>query len=66
MAKFDDFDLDVKVNKGNGVKPQIFSMVACTPGTCHDGCHGDSTMYSNCCEAAANITTIAATITNVF
>ncbi|MHB8036166.1 hypothetical protein CF069_20130 [Clostridium botulinum] len=63
MARFDDFDLDVNVNKGDEKQPRVFSISACTPGTCHDGCHGDSTMYSNCCELASEITKMSVVTT---
>jgi hypothetical protein len=54
MAKFDDFDLDVNVNKERGVKPEIWSSFAlCTPGTCYDGCKGSTTYNSNCCNIAS-------------
>lgn len=56
MKKFDDFDLDVKVNKGASVHPDLWtSAVACTPGTCYDGCSGDTTYNSNCCPVLSAI-----------
>ncbi|URZ14284.1 gallidermin/nisin family lantibiotic [Clostridium felsineum] len=54
IPKFDDFDLDVKINKGKGVKPQIAtSAVACTPGSCW-GCPETSTFASACCNVSDN------------
>lgn len=65
MANFDDFDLDVNVNKGEGAQPRIFSISACTPGTCNAGCQSASTMYSNCCELASQVTKLTTTVTTV-
>ncbi|MHB8036164.1 gallidermin/nisin family lantibiotic [Clostridium botulinum] len=48
MGKFDDFDLDVNVNKGNEKQSRIFSISLCTPGTCKT-CNPPPTLESNCC-----------------
>ncbi|WPC43327.1 gallidermin/nisin family lantibiotic [Clostridium sp. JS66] len=48
MAKFDDFELDLKINvdKNNTVKPNLTSVALCTPGcgetvyTCIQNCAG--------------------------
>ncbi|WPC43328.1 gallidermin/nisin family lantibiotic [Clostridium sp. JS66] len=46
MAKFDDFELDLKVNidKDNTVKPNLTSVALCTPG-----CSYTMTYGSACC-----------------
>ncbi|MCR3761349.1 gallidermin/nisin family lantibiotic [Clostridium felsineum] len=54
MSKLDDFDLDVKINKGKGqVKPNITSVALCTPGSCW-GCPETSTFASACCNISDN------------
>lgn len=55
IEKFDEFNLDVNLNKGNGVKPKVFGIIACIPGTCNGSCHGDSTMYSKCYDLPSQI-----------
>lgn len=49
MARFDDFDLDVNVNKGAEKETRIASKSLCTPGSCYTFCKPTSTFGSNCC-----------------
>ncbi|WP_434291800.1 FDLD family class I lanthipeptide [Clostridium botulinum] len=46
MGKFDDFDLDVNVKKGNEKEGRTVSMFACF--TYQNGCP-TATMNSRCC-----------------
>ncbi|MHB8036165.1 hypothetical protein EXM30_16935 [Clostridium botulinum] len=52
MGKFDDFDLDVNVNKGKEKQSRIYS---CTPGTCartcDEACAPNYTFVTNCCAS---------------
>lgn len=52
MPKYDDFDLDIQVKEvSNTEAPSITSVSLCTPGTCYQGCSGDTTFNSNCCPS---------------